>query len=374
MRCSLSSIRVCSRREPLWRTLVFLSVTVSRFAFMVLTRVVRSCFCVMWCTVVRSMCTRAQSAPRSGPRSHRRPKPERQATVPFACAPSTHPNSRSRRQQSTSALLQQHNSPKRRCCSPVHMCFMTPVCLPLSASPRPALRPQQTTAAAATAMLRVLLPAQRQVLEAVEADSIPAARCVARRIRKWCGCFEVIELNCPSPHSSVKLNKFLFCPLIIHCFIQANFIFDSPFGQCAVFHHPFALVLFCTDMQRVALLVLFAAVLCAADESIVQTASGTVQGVIDEVGGARYFLGIPFAQPPVGALRWAKPVPANPWNGVFNASTFGNGCIQKCGLPPGTCPETISEDCLNCIHPFPVPLSFHALLAHSPLLCVCAAK
>ncbi|WP_106815127.1 carboxylesterase/lipase family protein [Microbacterium timonense] len=40
-------------------------------------------------------------------------------------------------------------------------------------------------------------------------------------------------------------------------------------------------------------------------------------------GGSAAFLGIPFAQPPVGDLRFAAPVPAEPWEGVRDALTFG---------------------------------------------------
>ena len=36
------------------------------------------------------------------------------------------------------------------------------------------------------------------------------------------------------------------------------------------------------------------------------------------------FRGIPYAQPPVGPLRFAAPVPHEPWDGVFNADEFGS--------------------------------------------------
>jgi carboxylesterase type B len=58
------------------------------------------------------------------------------------------------------------------------------------------------------------------------------------------------------------------------------------------------------------------------------------------------FKGIPFAQPPVGSLRWAHPLPKQPWRGVINATEFSNGCIQTCHLPPHVCPQNVSEDCL----------------------------
>src|SRR5437762_183087 len=46
----------------------------------------------------------------------------------------------------------------------------------------------------------------------------------------------------------------------------------------------------------------------------VKTASGTVEGKDD--GTVRSFLGIPYAAPPVGDLRWKAPAPAAKWDGV----------------------------------------------------------
>jgi len=52
---------------------------------------------------------------------------------------------------------------------------------------------------------------------------------------------------------------------------------------------------------------------------------GTVEGV--DSSGVRIFRGIPFAQPPVGALRWKAPQPVKPWSGVRPAKAFGNDPI-----------------------------------------------
>jgi para-nitrobenzyl esterase len=54
--------------------------------------------------------------------------------------------------------------------------------------------------------------------------------------------------------------------------------------------------------------------------------SGIVEG--KESGGVRAFLGIPYAAPPVGNLRWKPPAAAAKWNGVRLATDFGAHCMQ----------------------------------------------
>ncbi|KAH9970732.1 carotenoid ester lipase precursor [Lactifluus volemus] len=49
--------------------------------------------------------------------------------------------------------------------------------------------------------------------------------------------------------------------------------------------------------------------------------------------GINSFLGIPFAQPPVGDLRFRLPQGLGPYTGIYNASTFGHSCPQQ-ALPP----------------------------------------
>ena len=41
------------------------------------------------------------------------------------------------------------------------------------------------------------------------------------------------------------------------------------------------------------------------------------------------FVGIPYAQPPVGALRWRNPLPVQPWQETLNATEFGACCSQN---------------------------------------------
>jgi para-nitrobenzyl esterase len=56
-------------------------------------------------------------------------------------------------------------------------------------------------------------------------------------------------------------------------------------------------------------------------EPVVRTTAGLVRGRAED--GVAVFRGIPFAQPPVGDLRFAAPRPAGPWDGVREAAMFG---------------------------------------------------
>jgi len=59
----------------------------------------------------------------------------------------------------------------------------------------------------------------------------------------------------------------------------------------------------------------------------VNTVDGAIQGINDS--GVYIYKGIPYAQPPVGNLRWKPPKPAKMWSGVLKADHFGNGCMQR---------------------------------------------
>lgn len=58
----------------------------------------------------------------------------------------------------------------------------------------------------------------------------------------------------------------------------------------------------------------------------VRTKQGTLEGF--EQDGVKTFLGIPFAQAPVGELRWKAPQAPLKWEGVREAKTFGNDPMQ----------------------------------------------
>ncbi|MCE5327357.1 MAG: carboxylesterase family protein [Planctomycetaceae bacterium] len=76
---------------------------------------------------------------------------------------------------------------------------------------------------------------------------------------------------------------------------------------------------------------------------LLQIDSGPITGIDDD--RCRVFLGIPYAAPPVGPLRWRPPAPVKPWQTVRNCTAFGPSCPQPAsrwcgGLGP------VSEDCL----------------------------
>lgn len=60
----------------------------------------------------------------------------------------------------------------------------------------------------------------------------------------------------------------------------------------------------------------------------IKTANGIIQGV-SEASGIRSFKGIPFAQPPVGDLRWKAPQPPANWQGIRAADHFGPQAMQQ---------------------------------------------
>src|SRR5476649_2997559 len=77
---------------------------------------------------------------------------------------------------------------------------------------------------------------------------------------------------------------------------------------------------------------------------IAQTKSGLVQGITS--GGLMVYKGVPFAAPPMGALRWRPPQPVVAWRGVRKAEAFAPACMQTGVSMPGEAPPAVSEDCL----------------------------
>jgi para-nitrobenzyl esterase len=81
----------------------------------------------------------------------------------------------------------------------------------------------------------------------------------------------------------------------------------------------------------------------------VELHTGALAGAVCTDGKTRRFLGIPYAAPPVGPLRWRPPAPATRWDGVRPATRFGPRCVQPSRAPSSIGywgPELESEDCL----------------------------
>jgi para-nitrobenzyl esterase len=81
----------------------------------------------------------------------------------------------------------------------------------------------------------------------------------------------------------------------------------------------------------------------AGASPVVSIADGQLRGHTDRSVYA--FLGIPYAAPPVGGLRWKEPQPPTSWTGVRDASQFGNRCPQNASSTNMTSAST-TEDCL----------------------------
>src|ERR1700761_6141440 len=91
-----------------------------------------------------------------------------------------------------------------------------------------------------------------------------------------------------------------------------------------------------------------------ADDASIKIDTGLISGVKNADGDIISYKGIPFAQPPVGDLRWSAPQPAKSWQGVRKCASFGNDPYQPAPHAVSMWSEeyfipkesTRSEDCL----------------------------
>ncbi len=101
----------------------------------------------------------------------------------------------------------------------------------------------------------------------------------------------------------------------------------------------------------------------AADASgVVRTSNGPVQGIVK--GSVAEYLGIPYAAPPVGKLRWQPPQDPQPWSQTQQASHYANFCPQE-NRGVFAAPS-MTEDCLY-LNVF-TPKAGAAHRAHRPVM------
>jgi len=84
----------------------------------------------------------------------------------------------------------------------------------------------------------------------------------------------------------------------------------------------------------------------AASDCTVKTRYGTFNGFVDK-NGVKTWLGIPYAQPPVGKLRWQPTQPLKPSNKTRDAKNFGASAVQAIDEIEKASANPQSEDCLT---------------------------
>jgi len=86
------------------------------------------------------------------------------------------------------------------------------------------------------------------------------------------------------------------------------------------------------------LILSFSAINCI----IVKTKSGPINGITVTLNDKviNKFLGVPYAEPPIGSYRFGKTRAIHPWNNTYDATNFKNSCFQNSSM------YKMSEDCL----------------------------
>lgn len=98
----------------------------------------------------------------------------------------------------------------------------------------------------------------------------------------------------------------------------------------------------------------------ASSNTSVNLKTGILGGVFNEAYNQDLFLGIPYAKPPVGDLRFRRPQPADAWDGVRTAHEYGSWCYGVSLRLDGFSQNNtgpMSEDCLtlNIVRPAHTP-------------------
>jgi hypothetical protein len=122
--------------------------------------------------------------------------------------------------------------------------------------------------------------------------------------------------------------------------------FNSPPGPPSPVHRPWCTILAMTGIYILCLLVLAVhrshSTSTASSPLDVLLRTGTFRGV-STTTGIEQWLGLPYALPPTGSLRFKAPVPVpRASSATKDASEFGNACPQR----PGNLGAPMSEDCL----------------------------
>jgi para-nitrobenzyl esterase len=107
----------------------------------------------------------------------------------------------------------------------------------------------------------------------------------------------------------------------------------------------------CPELMRAVLLglaLLPASLSAASHDPIVKAPAGMLEGRRE--GTLRIFKGIPYAEPPIGQLRWKPPTSVPAWSGVKQAAQFGPACTQPASPDASIYANDLgatSEDCLT---------------------------
>nr|XP_037279656.1 acetylcholinesterase-like [Rhipicephalus microplus] len=81
---------------------------------------------------------------------------------------------------------------------------------------------------------------------------------------------------------------------------------------------------------------------------VVSTTNGRVRGQTRTFMGEQLqvFLGVPYAKPPIGELRFQKPQPPDSWDDIYEATSMKDSCMQARVPLVFHIPTPLSEDCL----------------------------